>query len=141
WVLHERHVTDFDGTFAEWEVVSSEREHAAEVRAAEEEALRRVQEKKKTSRRDDASREERSRLRVAQQRVADLETQIEQIERRIDDVSRELEDPALYTRVDGVSRAKELGAQLDTLRPSLERALDEWGTATEALDTLGSGRA
>ena len=61
WVLHERHVTDFDGDFAEWEVVSAEREHAAAVRAAEEEALRRVQEKKKTARRDDGGRDDRER--------------------------------------------------------------------------------
>ena len=52
WVLHERHVTDFDGNFAEWESVSAERQHAAAVVAAEDEALRRVQEKKKTARRE-----------------------------------------------------------------------------------------
>src|SRR5205807_5954839 len=53
WVLHERHITDFDGSFSEWETLSVERQHAASVKAAEEEALRRVQEKKKTARRDD----------------------------------------------------------------------------------------
>jgi ATPase subunit of ABC transporter with duplicated ATPase domains len=46
WVLHERHVTDFDGNFGEWESVSAERSHAAAVMAAEDEALRRGQEKK-----------------------------------------------------------------------------------------------
>src|SRR4030095_14449768 len=30
WVLHDRHVTAFDGGFAEWEVVSAERAHAAQ---------------------------------------------------------------------------------------------------------------
>ena len=57
WVLHERHVTDFDGNFAEWETVSAERQHAAAVMAAEDEALRRVQEKKKTARREESRRE------------------------------------------------------------------------------------
>jgi ATP-binding cassette subfamily F protein 3 len=33
WVLHDRHITTFDGTFAEWEVASEERAHAAAVRA------------------------------------------------------------------------------------------------------------
>ena len=33
WVLHDRHITDFDGNFAEWETVSAEREHAASVAA------------------------------------------------------------------------------------------------------------
>src|SRR5437867_13362822 len=42
WILHERHMTEFAGGFAEWEEVSTERAHAAEVAAAEEQALRLV---------------------------------------------------------------------------------------------------
>jgi ATP-binding cassette subfamily F protein 3 len=141
WVLHDRHVTDFDGNFGEWEIVSAERKHAAAVRAAEEEALRRVQEKKRTVRRDDAGREERNQLRSAQRRVAELEAEIQGMENRIEAISRELEDPELYTRFDGVKQAGDLGAELERLKPRLERALEEWGTASEALDTLGSGRA
>jgi ATP-binding cassette, subfamily F, member 3 len=141
WVLHERHVTDFDGSFAEWELVSTERQHAASVRAAEEEALRRVQEKKKTGRRDEAARDERNVLRSAERRVADLESEIQALEGRIEVVTRELEDPELYTRANGIAHATELGAELDRLKPELERALEAWGKATEALDTLSSGRA
>jgi len=141
WVLHERHVTDFGGSFAEWELISAERQHAASVRAAEEEALRRVQEKKKTARRDEATRDERNLLRTAERRVAELESDIQALEGRIEAVTRELEDPELYTRANGVARATELGTELDRLKPELERALEAWGTATEALDTLTSGRA
>src|SRR4029079_13316425 len=47
WVLHERHITDFAGNFAEWETVSAEREHAASVRASEEEGLRKIRERQK----------------------------------------------------------------------------------------------
>jgi ATP-binding cassette subfamily F protein 3 len=141
WVLHERHVTDFDGNFAEWEVVSAERQHSASVRAAEEEGLRRVQEKKKTARRDDTGRDDRTVLRNAQRRVAELEAEIQTLESKIEKVTNELEDPALYTRPNGVERAKQLGIELDRLKPTLERALEQWGTATEALDTLTSGRA
>jgi len=141
WVLHDRHVTDFDGNFAEWEVVSAEREHAASVRAAEEEALRRMHEKKKTARRDDTARDERNQIRSAQRRVADLEAEVQELESRAEALTRELEDPELYTRANGVQRATELGAELDRLKPRLDRALEEWSTATEALDTLTSGRA
>ena len=48
WVLHDRHITDFDGSFAEWETVSAEREHAASVAASEEQESRRVRERQKT---------------------------------------------------------------------------------------------
>src|SRR3954471_2366798 len=44
WVLHGTHITDFAGSFAEWEERSREREHAAAVAAAERESLRRGKE-------------------------------------------------------------------------------------------------
>jgi ATP-binding cassette subfamily F protein 3 len=138
WVLHDKHVTDFDGNFAEWEIVSSERQHAAAVRASEDEALRRVQEKKKTSRRDTSQRDTRGAMRAAQRRVTDLETEIQEFESRVEKLTTQLEDPELYTKADGVARAKELGIELERVKPKLERALDEWAKATETVDTLGS---
>jgi ATP-binding cassette subfamily F protein 3 len=140
WVLHERRVTDFNGGFTEWESVSSERRHAATVKAAEDEALRRVDEKKKTVRREDSSKDTKAVLRNAKQRVEDLEGEIESLETRIEALTHELEDPSLYTRDDGVGRAKALGTDLDRLNTQLERVLEQWGTASEAVDTLTSGR-
>jgi ATP-binding cassette subfamily F protein 3 len=143
WVLHDRRITEFDGDFAEWETVSAERQHAAEVRAAEDEALRRVQEKKKTARRDesraDASREARNAMRGAQRRVTELETRIAELESTTERLTAELEDPGLYTRADGVSRAKELGRRLDELKHELERTLEAWAAATEDLESLTAG--
>jgi ATP-binding cassette subfamily F protein 3 len=139
WVLHERHISDFDGNFAEWETVSTERRHAAAVKASEEEALRRVQEKKKTARREESGRETKNALRNAQRRVTELESGIQAIETRIATLTHELEDPELYMKANGVARAKELGIELERLKADLERALEEWGTATETADTLSSG--
>ena len=51
WILHDQHITDFPGSFTEWEEQSREREHAAAVSASEQEALRRVKERKTTRRR------------------------------------------------------------------------------------------
>jgi ATP-binding cassette, subfamily F, member 3 len=141
WVLHERRVTDFDGSFIEWEAVSSERRHAAMVKAGEEEALRRVEEKKKTARRQDSGKDSKAALRNARQRVSDLEEQIQSLETRVDSLTRELEDPCLYTRDDGVVRAKTLGTDLEKVKSELDRVLEQWGIASEAIDTLGAGRA
>jgi ATP-binding cassette subfamily F protein 3 len=138
WVLHERHVTDFDGNFADWEVVSSERNHAAAVRASEDEALRRVQEKKKTPRRESSGKDTRNALRTAERRVTELETQIQTLESRIETLTTELEDPELYTKPNGVTRAKTLGVDLERLKPQLDRVLDEWAKATEAVDALAA---
>ena len=136
WIIHEQRVTEFDGSFGEWEVVSSEREHAAAVQAADEEAFRRVQERRRTERREQRDRSARSALRTARERVGELETRIEDTEREIAEIMRKLEDPELYAAADGVSTAKTLGLRLDLLKEELEGLLEEWGAATEELETL-----
>jgi TolA-binding protein len=108
------------------------------VRASEEEALRRVAEKKKTARRDEPARDTRAAQRNAQRRVTELETQIQSLESRIDKLTHELEDPELYTKTNGVTRATVLGVDLEKLKKELERTLEEWGTASDALDTYGA---
>ncbi|HEX8944159.1 MAG TPA: ABC-F family ATP-binding cassette domain-containing protein, partial [Gemmatimonadaceae bacterium] len=136
WVLHERHVTDFDDNFAAWEVVSTERQHAASVKASEDEALRRVQERKRTARRDEASRDERDALRAARSRVGELESAITSLEARIENLTHTLEDPEFYTQPDGPGRATQLGQELERLKRELEQALENWSTASERLDAL-----
>ena len=143
WVLHERHITDFDGNFAEWEIGvdratargigARRRGRSAPSRAGEEEdgAARR-------SRRDDRE------ARAAQRAAASVPISRRRSRRsksQIEDVTHELEDPELYTQAER-RRARE-GARRrpGRLKRELERALDEWGTATDALDTLTAGRA
>jgi ATP-binding cassette subfamily F protein 3 len=136
WVLHDRHITDFDGNFAAWEVVSAERQHAASVKASEDEALRRIQEKKKTARREDSRHGGRDALRNARDRVTELEAEIQSLEARIEELTRTLEDPDLYTQEHGPARATELGIQLDRLKRDLEQELESWSAASEILDRL-----
>ncbi|WP_395654205.1 molybdopterin cofactor-binding domain-containing protein, partial [Phycicoccus elongatus] len=66
WVLHNARITDYPGTFVEWEEASREREHAAAVAAAEDESSRRVEERKRTRRGDDRAKDERAALRAEQ---------------------------------------------------------------------------
>jgi ATP-binding cassette subfamily F protein 3 len=138
WVLHDRHVTDFDDNFAAWEQVSTERQHAASVKAAEEESLRRVQERKKTARRGDAGRDERDALRGARRRVDEAEARISSLETRIDELTHTLEDPELYTQTKGPVRATQLGTELERLKRELDLALEHWASASEALDALNT---
>src|SRR3989449_9343399 len=56
WILHGRHMTEFAGGYAEWEEVSTERAHAAAVRAAEEQALRQVHERHRAAPRSEERR-------------------------------------------------------------------------------------
>jgi ATP-binding cassette, subfamily F, member 3 len=138
WVLHERHVTAFDGSFAEWEVVSEERAHAASVRASEELALRRVAEKKRTTRHEErpAASDPRRKLRQARERVERAEREVAALEEEVGTLAGTLEDPELYTRPGGVEEANRLGARLETLRSRLDLALMTWEQETASLESL-----
>jgi ATP-binding cassette subfamily F protein 3 len=150
WVLHDRHITTFDGTFAEWEVASEERAHAAAVRASEEVALRRVEEKKRTARKDDGGSrsaapakggaagkdDPRKALRAARDRAAQSERRVAELEAEVGTLTSTLDDPALYTRPDGVQQAHTLGVTLDKVRARLDQALASWERETAALESL-----
>ena len=138
WVLHDRHITEFNGSFAEWEVVSEERAHAASVRAAEELALRRVAEKKKTARHEErsAATDPRRQLRQARERTERVEREVAELEAEVSALTATLDDPELYTRAGGVEEAHRLGARLEAVRSQLDLALATWEEATASLESL-----
>jgi ATP-binding cassette subfamily F protein 3 len=134
WILHDRKMTEFAGGFAEWEEVSTERAHAAAVSAAEEQALRRVHEHQRVA--PPAKSDPRKELRLAQRELAAAEVQVAELESQVAAVVAALEDPALYTRPDGAREARQLGAQLETLKRALDAALERWTHATEQVEML-----
>ena len=134
WVLHDRHITDFPGGFAEWEIASSERAHAAAVTAAEEESLRRVHEKQRTKRREDDKGQRRNAQRDARQKAESAERKVGDLEKRITELTGLLGDPGLYTTEEGKKRAVKSGSELDILKRKLDTALEEWAAATEAAE-------
>jgi ATP-binding cassette subfamily F protein 3 len=136
WVLHDTHITAFDGSFSEWEVVSAERAHAAQVKAAEEAAVHRMRERQTVQRRDTNTRGQRDALKKAQRDAEDAERQIAQLEQTIASLTSALADPELYTTSDGAASATRLGADLDAAKGTLERALEAWTEATERVETL-----
>lgn len=139
WLLHDFHITDFDGTFAEWEVVSNERAHAAAVNASEEESLRRMHEKQKTKRREDDKGRNRDAARSAKQRAAIAEKTVEELETKIAILTTSLADPVLYTTADGKKKAITGGKDLEQLKKKLDDALEEWTRATEEADKRTAG--
>jgi ATP-binding cassette subfamily F protein 3 len=137
WVLHHERITSFDGGFAEWEVVSEERAHAAAVAAAEEEALRRVREHRRTERRQDPLVESRAARRAAEQALADALSRVSVAEADVARVTAALADPSLYTTPEGVARSVELGIALERAREALDEALEAWAAAETEKQALG----
>ena len=138
WVLHDQHVTDFPGSFAEWEEQSREREHAASVAAAEHEALRRVKERKTTRRREVKGDDSRIALRELRQKVEDSEKEVATLESRIKELTAVLEDPELYTTREGTERSLLTGKELDVVRRKLDAAIEKWTAATERAEQLST---
>ncbi len=134
WVLHEGRVTDWPGSFAEWEERSREREHAAAVAAAEDEASRRVRERQRVRRDAERERSASGARRDARVRVEQAERAVAGAERTVEELRRRLEDPALYATAEGGREAAALGTALEAARRDLEAAFAEWEAAVEALE-------
>ena len=134
WVLHERRITDFPGNYEEWETASAERAHSARVTAAEEEALRRIHERRQTRRSDDGRKRQDSARRTAERKLADAEAAVTKWESRVAGIQARLEDPALYTTEEGATQARTLGQELETARQELEGAFGQWELATRAVE-------
>jgi len=134
WILHERRITDFPGTFDEWETASRERAHAAAVAAAEEEAIRKVKERKQSRRpAPEKDRRETDRRR-AERAVVEAESEVGVWEGRVEGLRAALEDPHLYLTPDGARRATELGRELEGARRGLDKALARWESATRSAE-------
>jgi ATP-binding cassette subfamily F protein 3 len=138
WVLHERHITDFPGSFTEWEERSREREHAAAVAAAEQETLRRVKERKTTRRRETKSDENRAALRDLRRQVEASEREIATLETKIAQLKAMLEDPELYTTREGAQKSLGVGKELEETKRQLDAVLASWSDATERAEQLSS---
>ena len=136
WHLQNAHVTQFDGSFLEWETVTRERAHAAQVRASEEEALRRMKEKQRTTRAESGAHDSRKQLRKAQRSLEELEAQISVLEGQVEEITRTLEDPDLYTQAGGADRARRLGDELESRRSELDELLERWSAATQEVEAL-----
>jgi ATP-binding cassette subfamily F protein 3 len=126
WVLHDGHITDYPGGFAEWEAASAERAHAAAVAAAEEESLRRVRDRKQTRRPAEGRKREQSVRRSTERELAAAEIEVAACEARLAGITAQLEDPELYVHRDSAVRSVALGRELEAARSALDRALAKW---------------
>jgi ATP-binding cassette subfamily F protein 3 len=127
WLLHDGRITDYPGTFAEWEAASAERAHAARVAAQEEEALRRVKEQRQMRRTQDVRKQEEAAQRAARRALAAAEARVARCEAEVARLKETLAEPDLYLTGDGVRRAAAVGKELDAAQRALEAAFEAWG--------------
>jgi ATP-binding cassette subfamily F protein 3 len=142
WALEGETITDYPGTFTEWQ----------ESRAARpKEPPRRIQERGRTrvkgdrggaseagareSRRGRPGRPdpERTKLRALRAEVEQSETEIHELEARAAELEGALAEAALYETQDGVRRAMTMKQELADAQERLARAMDRWTRAGETL--------
>jgi ATP-binding cassette subfamily F protein 3 len=127
WLLHDGRITDYPGTFEEWEAASAERAHAARVAAQEEEALRRVKEHRQVRRGQDTRKKEESAQRTARRALEQAEAEVARCEGEVARIQATLADPDLYLTPEGVRQAGGLGKELNAAQRALEAAFEAWG--------------
>jgi ATP-binding cassette subfamily F protein 3 len=138
WVLHGSRITDYPGSFEEWEMASEERRHAARVAAEEEQALRQVAERRRM-RAPERGRSVTGAARAARKSVATAESRVSELETKVGQLENALQEPSLYATPEGVRRAAALGSNLESARAELERAIEDWARVTEELEGLSKG--
>ena len=130
WILHEGRITDYPGTFGEWEAASAERAHAARVAATEDAKVRQMKERQKVRRAQDDKKEEQATRRAARKAVEAAEARIAEVEGRIARIQAELADPDLYGTPEGVKRSAQLGRDLEQTKTELDAAFTAWERLT-----------
>jgi len=138
WYLHDGRITDFPGSFEEWEEASRERAHAARIQAAEETKVRELKERQKVRRQEEEQQEARADRRAVRRAVEEAERAVAACEARLAEVESALADPDLYNTPGGVQRSAELGRDLDSAKAALDLAFSRWEQATAAADATGT---
>jgi ATP-binding cassette subfamily F protein 3 len=137
WSLEHGRITDYEGSFEEWEAARAERRQRAEAAARQAEAERRALEKKQNHRPDAGRRAEQSAVRAARRSLEQAEARVHALELREAELNRLLGDASLYEAPDGAGRAAGLGEELERLRAEFGIAFADWEQAAEEVERLG----
>lgn len=127
WAYEGDRITDFGGTFVEWEQMkkaAAQAKAAADALAAD---ARREQDRRR-AKASTAAQSASAAERKARKRDADrAERAVHEAERAVEELKRRLADPMLYTgSADGARRAGELQKQLAASERELDAAMERW---------------
>jgi ATP-binding cassette subfamily F protein 3 len=134
WALEDGRITDYHGTFADWEASRAARADAEARREAEAEAAEAERERKALRARIAQERRERKEARALRRLAEEAEAEAHRLERRVAELSGALADPALYGgSAEGVQKALGLKAELARAESELAAAMERWMEAHDAL--------
>ena len=122
WAFHGEHVTDFGGSFVEWErqlTDTARARRAADALAADE---KRGLDRQRARKNAASQKDDHAARRAARKALADAEKAVEDLERRAAELRRQRDDPALY---DGSAQNARRAGLLDKELAGVERKLSD----------------
>ncbi len=138
WHLEHAHITDYDGTFGEWEQARAQRRRAAEAAAREATAQRKAREKKEARPAAASGKAQQSAERSARRALEQAEARVHQLEATVATLTERLAAPGLYSEADGPARAAALAQELDRYKAELEVAYAAWESAAAEAERLAT---
>jgi ATP-binding cassette subfamily F protein 3 len=133
WAFEGTHLSDFDGSFVEWETLKAQRDaHAARALAEAAEAKRQAERQRSKKAAPAAGHDQASR-RARQRAAEDAEQAVARCEARIADLEAQLADAELYDgSPENARRAGKLDQELARARKELDSAMSAWAEASES---------
>jgi ATP-binding cassette subfamily F protein 3 len=126
WSLAGGRVTDYPGSFEEWEQAQRDLAAAAGRAAGERAAQERERGRAEARRRQQDARQTQAASRARREKLQKAEAAVHALEARIAALEAGLHDPSLYAGAEGARRASEMQAELETARTALDLAMGEW---------------
>jgi ATP-binding cassette subfamily F protein 3 len=134
WALEDGRISDYPGTFEEWEAARAAAADAEARRRAEERAARDDQGRKAARTRTAQEKEGRKEVRVLRRAAEAAEALVHRLESRVAEVTAALADPGLYAGdAAGLQKALALKGDLARLEGELATAMERWMEAEEAV--------
>lgn len=133
WSLEDSHISDYNGSFEEWENLHAQQRARAERAVQEEKQALLERERSAAKRRREGTDVDRARSRTRARDAEAAEAEVHRTEKKVEQLKEQLADPALYATGDGVRKAAELKKQMDAAESELLDAIAKWERAMEAM--------
>jgi ATP-binding cassette subfamily F protein 3 len=132
WSLEDGRITEYPGSFEDWEADRAARATAEARRGVEERAAREEQERREARSRTAREKQGRKEVRALRRAVEEAEAEAHGLEARVVELTDALADPALYSGdPTGIQRAQALRAERAATERQLAAALERWMEAEE----------
>ncbi len=135
WELQGTSVFDFDGSFAEWEVVSEERREQDRLDAVTANNQKREKDRRQAQKENADASKAKPGIKVSKWELEAAEKKAVAAEAEVARLTELLGDSSLYDSPDGLEKAAEYAKQIDLVKVEMDEALELWQKLSDALNT------